>query len=125
MEQAKEKESELAKKVESLEKQLQEAAKGKEKEDGGSNSYKDFMLMRLDVSQAESKRHFENYVKVRNQLNSLLEQQHLQHGTPTSKDATPKGGVKGSKLKQDLFAHVSQATLQEQELVLKQEERKY
>ena len=61
--------------------------------------------MRLDVSQAESKRHFENYVKVRNQLNSLLEQQ--SHGTPVSKNATPKGGVKGSKLKQDLVGRVT------------------
>ena len=48
--------------------------KGKEKADGsGNSSYKEFMLMRLEVSQAESKRHFENYVKIRNQLNSLLE----------------------------------------------------
>lgn len=107
MEQGKEKESELTKKVESFEKQLQEVTKGKEKEDGGSHSYKEFMLMRLDVSQAESKRHFENYVKVRNQLNSLLEQQQLQHGTPVSKNATPKGGVKGSKLKQDLVGRVT------------------
>ena len=66
IDQGKEREAELAKKVEALEKQLQETAKGKEKEDGGSKTYKEFMLMRLDVSQAESKRHFENYVKMRN-----------------------------------------------------------
>ena len=82
--------------------------------------------MRLDVSQAESKRHFENYVKVRNQLNQVFEQQELnQSGAKSSRDTTPKGGVKGNKLKQDLQARVTQATLQEQELVLKQEERSY
>ena len=62
IDQGKEKEADLSAKVDSLEKQLQEATKGKEKEDGGSHSYKEFMLMRLEVSQAESKRHFENYV---------------------------------------------------------------
>lgn len=61
------------------------------------------MMMRLDVSQAESKRHFENYVKVRNQLNLMLEQQELsQNSAKSSRDTTPKGGVKGNKLKQDL-----------------------
>ena len=59
--------------------------------------------MRLDVSQAESKRHFENYVKVRNQLNMMLEQQEMnQNSTISSRDTTPKGGVKGNKLKHDL-----------------------
>ena len=28
-------------------------------------SYKDFMTMRLEQSQAEAKRHFENYVNIR------------------------------------------------------------
>ena len=54
--------------------------------------------MRLDVSQAESKRHFENYVKVRNQLNQVFEQQELnQSGAKSSRDTTPKGGLKGNK----------------------------
>jgi len=33
------------------------------------------MTMRLEQSQAEAKRHFENYVNVRDQLNQLMEKQ--------------------------------------------------
>ena len=36
------------------------------------------MLMRLEQSQAEAKRHFENYVSVRDQLNQLMEKQQMQ-----------------------------------------------
>ena len=38
-------------------------------------SFKDFMTLRLEQSQAEAKRHFENYVNVRDQLNQVMEKQ--------------------------------------------------
>ena len=48
--------------------------------------------------------------------------------TPDSrKDVTPRGGasIKGSKLRQDLGARAFEASLQEQELVLKRETEAY
>ena len=47
--------------------------KGQNDRSNEPQSYKDFMNMRLEQSQAESKRHFENYVSVRDQLNQMME----------------------------------------------------
>ena len=46
---------------------------GQKEKSSEPQSYKDFMSMRLEQSQSESKRHFENYVSVRDQLNQLME----------------------------------------------------
>jgi len=38
-------------------------------QDGDATSLKEFLSLQLEQSQAEAKRHFENYVNVRDQLN--------------------------------------------------------
>ena len=102
-----------------LEKQLGEGQQAASKEDSDAQpSFKEFMKIRLEQSQAEAKRHFENYVKVRDQLNQLMEKQVLASdssmATPDSQarsQITPKGGVKGSKLKQDILQRAFAANI--------------
>ena len=55
----------LKEKVKELERQLDAMEKGKRDKGTEPQSYKDFMSMRLEQSQAEAKRHFGNYVNVR------------------------------------------------------------
>ena len=75
--------------------------------------------MRLEQSQAEAKRHFENYVNMRDQLNQLMEKQLASPDSTANKggSTTPRGTlVKGgtSKLRKDLGSRAFEATLQEQ-----------
>lgn len=69
--------------VKDLEKQLEQAMAAQQQEKSSEpQSYKDFMAMRLEQSQAESKRHFENYVNIRDQLNQMLDKQAQQLSSP-------------------------------------------
>ena len=61
----------LRARIKELESQLKAAQSSKD--DGEPQSFKDFMNIRLEQSQAEAKRHFENYVSMRDQLNQLRE----------------------------------------------------
>ena len=79
--------------------------------------------MRLEQSQAEAKRHFENYVKVRDQLNQvMIHQDQKKENTPgsaispkSSAFTTPKetGSAKTSKFKSELRQRVNLANIQE------------
>lgn len=66
------------------------------------------MSLRLEQSQAEAKRHFENYVRVRDQLNQQMDKQlqiDVQKSVFTTPDnrsnVTPKS-IKSNKLRNDL-----------------------
>lgn len=55
----------MKEKIKDLEGQIQAMEKGQREKANEPQSYKDFMTMRLEQSQAEAKRHFENYVNIR------------------------------------------------------------
>ncbi len=63
--------------VKELEKQLASMQQSQKEKSTEPQSYKDFMSLRLEQSQAEARRHFENYVNIRDQLNHLMEKQQL------------------------------------------------
>ena len=94
--------------------------------------------MRLEQSQAEAKRHFENYVSVRDQLNQLMEKQQMQleasqhqhnsksiHATPDNRSNITPQSIKSNKLRHDIHQRAFEANLQEQELVLKRAAEAY
>ena len=80
--------------------------------------------MRLEQAQAEAKRHFENYVSVRDQLNQLMEKQQMQLEqkssltTPDNRMSkvtpTSMNSVKSNRLRQDLGMRAFEASMQEQ-----------
>ncbi len=65
----------------------------KPKVDSSFEDYKEYMGERLAVTMAEAKRHFANYVEVRNQFDSFME----------SRIGQVSGGSKGSKINNDIL----------------------
>jgi len=75
------KDAEPDKKIALLEKRVKELEKETEARDGEkvTQTYKEFMSARLEESQSEAKRHFENYVQIREKHNTFIESRLAQY----------------------------------------------